>query len=524
MRCSLPRPEYWTTTLTSSDMSGPSTIEELLLPHDPQLPAILDVQGGQMTYGQLRAQVAATGEDLRRAGIGPGEPVALVLDTGPTMATVFVAVAGRAAAAPLHPGLTGREIRESLASLQARALVVDPGGHSGAAAAADDLGIQVLGIERTGPAGSFRLLARPARAQGHRRPARPSDTALLLHTSGTTARPKLVPLTQANLVASARSVAHTLDLQPHDRCLNIMPLFHIHGLAGVLLASLYAGSAVVAAPGFRAMSFFRWLDRMQPTWYSAVPTMHQTILQRAARNAASLLTHSLRLIRSSSAALPPKVFRDLEAAFGCPVIEAYGMTEAAHQMASNPLPPGPRKAGTVGVAAGPDVAVMDSAGNLLPDRTIGEVVIRGPNVTAGYVDNPEANTAAFTRGWFRTGDQGMRDADGYFTITGRLKELINRGGEKISPREVDEVLLEHPAVAQAVAFSVPHARLGEDVGAAIVLKAEAELTRRELREFAATRLAAYKVPRVVRFVPAIPKGPTGKLQRLGLASALGIGN
>jgi oxalate---CoA ligase len=331
-----------------------------------------------------------------------------------------------------------------------------------------------------------------------------------------------VPLTQANICATAGHIRETLALKPDDVCLNIMPLFHIHGLMAAVLSSVAAGGAVVCSPGFNALRFFAWLDEAKPTWYTAVPTMHQAILARAARNQASVKAARLRLIRSSSSSLPPQVMAELEQVFGCPVIESYGMTEAAHQMASNPLPPRPRKPGSVGVAAGPEIAIMDADGNLLPRGETGEVVIRGPNVTPGYLDNPTANAGAFTAGWFRTGDQGVIDADGYLAITGRLKEIINRGGEKISPREVDEVLMDHPAVAQVVCFAIPHDKLGEDVAVCIVLREGLTATERELRDHCAKRLADFKVPRKVLMVTEIPKGATGKLQRIGLAQKLGL--
>ena len=503
--------------------SDPSTIADLLAPHPADSPAIQDESGAQTSYGQLRDLMDATSESLGRSGIGRGDPVALVLGNGPHMAAAFVSVASAAAAAPLHPGLRQREFRESLESLAARALVIETDSDTTAASAAIDLGIPVLPLERTGPAGGFRIAPGPAARPARPGQARPGDTALLLHTSGTTSRPKLVPLSQANLSSSARHIATTLRLGPADKCLNIMPLFHIHGLMGALLSSLSVGAAVAASPGFQAMRFFNWMKELRPTWYSAVPTMHQAILQRARRNLPALAGRGFRLIRSSSAALPPSVLDALESRFDCPVIESYGMTEASHQMASNPLPPGERRPGTVGVAAGPEIAIMGAAGDLLAAGETGEIVIRGPNVTAGYLDNPEANATAFSGGWFRTGDQGLRDRAGYYTVTGRLKELINRGGEKISPREIDEVLLEHPSVAQAVAFAAPHPKLGEEVGAAVVLEEGASLTQRQLRDFAGERLAAYKIPRIVVFVEAIPKGPSGKLKRVGLAGELGIG-
>jgi acyl-CoA synthetase (AMP-forming)/AMP-acid ligase II/acyl carrier protein len=346
--------------------------------------------------------------------------------------------------------------------------------------------------------------------------------ALVLHTSGTTSRPKLVPLTHANLCHSARHIRESLSLTSQDRCLNVMPLFHIHGLAAALLASLAAGASVVCTPGFDASLFFDWLDQFHPTWSTAVPTMHQAVLTRAPQHRDVIARSTLRFLRSCSSALPPRLMTDLETALGVPVVEAYGMTEAAHQMASNPLPPRVRKPGSVGLPTGPQVRIMDDAGAFLPAGSTGEIVIRGSNLTPGYDHNPAANQSSFRDGWFRTGDQGHLDSDGYLFLSGRTKEIINRGGEKISPREIDEVLLDHPAVAQAVAFALPDSRLGEDVAAAVVLHHHTTATELELRDFAATRLADFKVPRRLVFLTELPKGPTGKLQRIGLASTLGL--
>ncbi|HKQ96105.1 MAG TPA: AMP-binding protein, partial [Aestuariivirgaceae bacterium] len=345
---------------------------------------------------------------------------------------------------------------------------------------------------------------------------------LVLHTSGTTSRPKIVPLSHGNLIASAEHIVRTLALKPQDRCLNIMPLFHIHGLVAAILSSVAAGGSVFCTPGFNALKFFGWLEEAHPTWYTAVPTMHQAILSRAERNVETIARHPLRFIRSSSASLPPTVLGALEERFGCPVIEAYSMTEAAHQMTSNELPPGKRLPGSVGRAAGPEVAVMDGEGRLLGTGATGEVVIRGPNVTQGYESNPTANAAAFTNGWFRTGDQGVLDEDGFLRITGRLKEIINRGGEKVAPLEIDATLMAHPAVEQAVAFALPHDKLGEEVAAAVVLRQGHSASEPELRQFASQRLADFKVPRHIVIVTEIPKGPTGKLMRIGLARQLGL--
>jgi acyl-CoA synthetase (AMP-forming)/AMP-acid ligase II len=350
-----------------------------------------------------------------------------------------------------------------------------------------------------------------------------SDIALILHTSGTTSRPKIVPLLQSNVAASAHHIADSLNLTAADRCLNVMPLFHIHGLLAAVSASLSVGASIWCAPGFDALKFFGWMRDAQPTWYTAVPTMHQAILTRAGRNADVIAEVPLRFLRSSSASLPAQVMEALHETFKAPVIEAYGMTEAAHQMCCNPFDR--QKPGAVGVAAGPEVRVAHETENRLIEG-IGEVVISGPNVTPGYESNPEANTKNFFedggKRWFRTGDQGGFDEDGFLHLTGRLKEIINRGGEKVSPLEVDGVLLDHPAIAQVVTFALPHPKLGEEVAAAVVLVEGAEATEREIRDFAATRMADFKVPRKVIILYEIPKGATGKMMRIGLAEKLGL--
>ena len=336
--------------------------------------------------------------------------------------------------------------------------------------------------------------------------------ALVLHTSGSTGRPKRVPLAHANLSISAGNVARSYALAPDDVSLCAMPLFHVHGLVASTLATLSTGGVVVVPERFNPLSFWRVAHEHGATWYSAVPTLHQLLLARAAAGAGRPSgAERLRFIRSCSAPLAPQVMHQLEAAFGAPVLEAYGMTEAAHQMASNPLPPAQRKPGSVGRGTEVRIGIMDASGRHLAPGERGEVVIQGPNVTAGYENNPEANAAAFTNGWFRTGDQGFLDADGYLTLVGRLKELINRGGEKISPREIDEVLLAHPSVAEAVAFGVPHPTWGEEVEAVVVVRAA--VTEADLLAFCRERLADYKRPKRIHIAEAIPRTATGKIQR-----------
>lgn len=503
------------------------TIAALLAGHDADTPALGAPGRDWLSYGGLRSLTAATADALHSAGVGRGDRVAIVLPNGPEMAAAFVTIAQAAVTAPLNPAYREDEFAFYLEDLGARAVVLEAGDNGPAFAAARRLGLAVLWLQRdeSGPAGSFALLADAASTAGDRSAPSEGDVALILHTSGTTSRPKIVPLMQSNVASSARHIMTSLALSPQDRCMNVMPLFHIHGLVAAVLASLAAGASVWCAPGFDAIKFFGWMRDARPSWYTAVPTMHQAILARAGRNAETIADVPLRFIRSSSASLPGPVMEALVEAFSAPVIEGYGMTEAAHQMTANPLPPRAQKPGSVGIEAGPSVRLADQVEDRLVSG-VGEVVISGPNVTPGYEGNPEANAKSFFEAdgqrWFRTGDEGAFDAEGYLTLTGRLKEIINRGGEKISPLEVDGVLSAHPAVAQVVTFALPHPKLGEDVAAAVVLKEGANASEAEIRAFAAERMAGFKVPRKVLLLDEIPKGATGKLQRIGLAEKLGL--
>ncbi|MCT8329331.1 acyl--CoA ligase [Albidovulum sediminis] len=509
-----------------------ATVSALLAHKDAGALAIGAPGRAWLSYGELRALAGQVEADLRGFGIGAADRVAIVLPNGPEMAAAFVTIAQAAVTAPLNPAYQEQEFRFYLEDLRAKAIVVPAGYEGPALAAAAPLGMTILRLhgDPDQPAGQFRLTGTPAAtpAATPAPPGRPGPdaTALILHTSGTTSRPKIVPLTQSNLVASAGNIGASLSLSPADRCLNVMPLFHIHGLIAAVTASLAAGGSVWCASGFDALKFFGWMKEAEPTWYTAVPTMHQAILARASRNRDVIAAHPLRFLRSSSASLPAQVMLELAETFRAPVIEAYGMTEATHQMTCNPLPPRAQKPGSVGLAAGPLVRIAHEVENRLIEGT-GEVVISGPNVTPGYEGNPEANAKNFFeaegRRWFRTGDQGALDDEGYLRLTGRLKEIINRGGEKISPLEVDGVLLDHPAVQQVVAFALPHPKLGEEVAAAVVLREGQSATEREIRDFCASRMADFKVPRRVIILDEIPKGATGKLQRIGLAEKLGLG-
>jgi acyl-CoA synthetase (AMP-forming)/AMP-acid ligase II len=485
----------------------------------PDATVILAPGRDALNAAALQQQITTTVAALRGHGIRRNDRVAVIVPNGPEMATAFLGVAAGATCAPLNPAYREAELEFYLDDLDAKALIISSELDSPARGVARGRGISIIDLIAGEAAGAFTLAgadAGPSQVEF----AQPDDAALVLHTSGTTSRPKQVPLKHENLCASARHIGATLQLAPADRCLNIMPLFHIHGLMAVL-SSLTAGASVVCMPGLEIPAFFEWLEAFRPTWYTAAPTMHHAILA-GANQTAMPKTGRLRFIRSASSALPRHTLDGLECVFGAPVIETYGMTESASQITSNPLPPAIRKPGSVGLAAGPELAIMDDTGELLASPEVGEVVIRGGNVTQGYVANPEANARAFSHGWFRTGDQGWLDEEGYLFLNGRLKELIDRGGEKIAPVEIDEALLGHPAVSQALTFAMPHPALGEEVAAAVVLRPQMDVTERELREHVSRRLAYFKVPRRILFLDSIPKGPTGKPQRIGLAGRLGL--
>jgi acyl-CoA synthetase (AMP-forming)/AMP-acid ligase II/acyl carrier protein len=495
-------------------------LDEIIRVGADDMPALVDPARAQLSYRDLRAHVAEIAFALAQAGIGRADRVAMVLPNGPEAATAFIAVATAAAAAPLNSGYTAAEFDFYLSDLKPRALLVEAGSTSPAIAVARVLSIPVLEIEPLEPVGRFALRGKAGGSVATVTP-QPSDLALLLHTSGTTGRPKLVPITHRQLHASTRNIAATLELGPHDRGLEMMPLFHVHGLVAGLLAPLFAGGSIHCTRGFDAAVFPAWLEKIGATWLTAVPTMLQAILRWAEIEPDRAARSGLRFIRSCSAALPPHVGERLEALFGIPVVEAYAMTEAAHQMTSNPLTEA-RRFGSVGRAAGPEIAILDATGQLLASGEEGEVGVRGENVMQGYLDDPEANRAAFAGNWFRTGDVGRLDEDGFLRLTGRAKEMINRGGEKVAPVEIENVLLTHEAVAEAVAFAIPHATLGEDVAAAVVLRPGAIAEPASLLSFLLERLSDHRMPRKILLLDAIPKGPTGKLRRIEMAAQLGL--
>ena len=475
-----------------------------------------------LTYEALWRQIEKSAYTLNRLGVGKGKRVAIALPQGSDMAVAFLAVSSVAVAAPLNPVSSAGDLEATLRALNPKALIVPVGNEGPVQSIARGLNISLIELcsKPEAPAGVFTLrgeyvnAATPGSFAGH------NDLGLILPTSGTTSRPKLVLLTQRNFCAAADNTRTALELTGRDRCLNVMPLFHGHGLVAGVVASLMAGAAVMCTPTFDPAKFFAWMDDFRPTWYTAVPTIHHAVLAEAPRHQEIIARTTLRFIRSASALLPLPLMEELERVFKVSVTESYGLSEAL-QLTNTPLDRQRRKVGSLGVPGTSEVAIMDETGRLRGPSQAGEIVCRGPIVTAGYFNDPAASERSFADDWFRTGDLGFLDADGHLYMTGRLKEVINRGGEKVLPQEVDQALTAYPAIAQAVTFGFPDPVLGEEVAAAVVLRPGMSATAEEIRKFAASRLSGFKVPRRVLILPMIPTGPTGKLIRREVAERYG---
>ena len=489
-----------------------TSLAELLEDPGSSAPAIVSPSSlVVVSYQALAEQIERLSAQLSSAGLKPGDCVAVVLPNGLESLVLFLALTrARVIAAPLNPADKSDEIRFFMEDAHPKALITEATNVSVKETIAG-LGLPIWPA-RVDSRGIVQMPELPPASRTSFDAPSPDDVALFVYTSGTTGRPKCVPLTHANVLWSARDIAAHYALTSADCGLVVLPLFHGHGLIGAALSTLASGGSVIVPRRFSASEFWKLFDEHRATWYTAVPTIHQVLLERADTDGAP---HSgPRFIRSCSAPLAPTILTSLENRFGAPVLEAYGMTEASHQVATNPLPPLPRKPGTVGLGSG--ISVIDEAGRHLTANTAGEVVVRGPNVMRGYRNNPEANAAAFIDGWFRTGDIGATDSSGYLTLTGRIKDLINRGGEKISPTEIEAVLLQHPAVAEASVFGVPDSKYGEDVSAAVVLRAAA--SAEHLQTYCRTRLADFKVPKQIHFLSALPKNAMGKVQRRDLTA------
>ena len=496
------------------------TIRNMINQQNDDLIFLTSEKNEKLSYGEFKIFNEKISRQLAATNIINSDRAAIVLPNGPLMASSFLSISSYMSAAPLNPSYKQEEFEFYLDDLKPKFLLVEPNSKSLAVIAAKNLNIPVfeMKISDNQPLGTFELFDKET---NYKNP-NDYDEALVLHTSGTTSRPKIVPLSNLNIFTSAVNISKSLKLTADDHCLNIMPLFHIHGLIAVLSASAKVGASVCASDGFNALKFLDLAETQNITWYSGVPTMHQAILLRAQKNSDKAKKLNLRFIRSSSASLPPAIFEQLNDIFQTPVIEAYGMTEATHQMASNPLPPAIQKPGLVGMPAGPEICIMNDKNEKLPKGEIGEICIKGDNVTNGYENNPEANKQSFVNDWFRTGDEGFFDEDGYLKISGRLKEIINKGGEKISPLEVDNILMDFLPIDQALCFGYKDKMLGEDIAVAIKLKENKSCTEDDIKSYANEKLAKFKIPKKIFIVEDIPKGATGKLQRIGLAKKFGL--
>ncbi len=497
----------------------------------PSRVALGDSSGDRaLTYRHLGDLAGDAAAQLRRNGIADGAPVAIVSDTCVEYAVaLFAVLAAGGCAAPLNPGLAAPQLIARLADVRARAVIVPRHLHDDFASAHAGVELPVWQLAVT-PGRRSRLSAAPlpVSGQGAAWPGGPdpdlSDAAILMLTSGTTAAPKVVPLTHANLLASIDGIRGSYRLTPEDATLLVMPLFHGHGLLAGLLSTLASGGAAFMPAGgqFHAGRFWPEMAVARATWYTAVPTIHQILLARAGSEYPSKGYPELRFVRSCSAPLAPAVQRDLESAFSAPVVQAYGMTETTHQAASNPLPGnGPDKTASVGVPTGAQIQVTRPDGKPAGDGETGELWIRGATVTAGYLGNPQATAESFSAGWFHTGDLGRTDADGYLFLTGRIKEIINRGGEKISPAAVDEVLQSNPGVEDALSFPVPDSKYGEDIQAAVVLRRGRAVSEAELKGYCGSRLSAFEVPKRIFFLDHLPRTEKGTGDRRQLAALLG---
>ena len=496
------------------------TIRNMINQQNDNLIFLTSEKNEKLSYGEFKIFNEKISRQLAATNVKNSDRAAIVLPNGPLMASSFLSISSYMSAAPLNPSYKQEEFEFYLDDLKPKFLLVEPNSKSLAVIAAKNLNIPVfeMKISDNQPLGTFELFDKET---DYKNP-NDYDEALVLHTSGTTSRPKIVPLSNLNIFTSAVNISKSLKLTAADHCLNIMPLFHIHGLIAVLSASAKVGASVCASNGFNALKFLDLAETQNITWYSGVPTMHQAILLRAQKNSDKAKKLNLRFIRSSSASLPPAIFEQLNDIFQTPVIEAYGMTEATHQMASNPLPPAIQKPGLVGMPAGPEICIMNDKNEKLSQGEIGEICIKGNNVTSGYENNPEANKQSFVNDWFRTGDEGFFDEDGYLKISGRLKEIINKGGEKISPLEVDNILMDFPPIDQALCFGYKDKMLGEDIAVAIKLKENKSCTEDDIKSYANEKLAKFKIPKKIFIVEDIPKGATGKLQRIGLAKKFGL--
>ena len=480
---------------------------------------IIDENKDLIKSNELQKIIKFNSNIISKLNIKKNDTLAIVLENGPVFITSFLSVINTCIAAPLNPSYTDSEFKFYFKDLKPKALITNYTINHSSLKIAKKFKIKIINFDKYHFKVDNKYLNNNVIKS---RLSNNKDLALILHTSGTTSKPKKVALSHRNLINNAKNISSALKLTSKDKNIILMPSFHIHGIIASILAPLYKGGKVIALPKFNVLSFYQHLSKHQPTWFTAVPTMLQSIIDRSKNNSKIIKDCKLRFIRSSSASLPVKTIKELEKVFNVPVIESYGMTEATHQMTTNLLPPFIRKPGSVGLPIGLKVRVVDNNFVQLNNENEGEIIIKGDSVFKGYLANSSANKSSFFQGWFRTGDLGYFDKDGLLFISGRIKEIINRGGEKISPKEIDEVFNKHPKIAKVVTFSVKHDKLGEDIALAVVLNKNKTLNKSDIKDFAKNRLAPFKVPRNIYFLKDIPVGATGKIQRIGLAKKLGL--
>ncbi|EGG23828.1 AMP-dependent synthetase and ligase domain-containing protein [Cavenderia fasciculata] len=503
--------------------------DAIILPHHEQ--GETETKYCNVSYTQLIADSITVSNKLTNSGLVKGDVVSIVAINGYSILSTFFGVTfGKFIAAPLNSTYTVEEFKFYLEDMGAK-LVFIQSGLKAAVDAANELGIKVWELKELPNYETHKMTysldgqvigndqsvtSIPLESQPQE-----NDVALFLHTSGTTSKPKGVPLRHKNIAVSSSNIATTFHLSPQHRSMVVMPLFHVHGLIGVTMSTFFAGGSLVVPLRFSASTFWSDVKQFNVNWYSAVPTIHQILLSMEKNETASPHKGLLHFIRSCSSSLAPTLFESLENCFGCPVVESYGMTEACHQMSSNLLPiDGKRIPGSVGKGTNVQVGTANDNGDLLKQGEVGEICIKGDNVFDGYHNNPTATAENFTKdGWFLTGDIGSIDEDGFITLKGRKKEIINRGGEKISPLEVDNVLLENESIAEAVCFGVPDTKYGEEIWAAVIPKPSCpELTEEDVKKFLATKIVGFKIPKKIFVTQHFPKTSTGKIQRRNISS------
>lgn len=501
----------------------PRTMREVIFEcvADGERHACEDINGRSMSYEGLRSCVREIVGRLNGTGLRRGDRIATVFTTGPEQLIAIIAISTGFTVVPVNPAVGEEECERFLSEAKVKAIVLESGADCPAHRVALKFGLKIFELAKEGGGEKIGLRLEGPELGEWVQPqyAEEGDKIIVLGTSGTTAKPKLVPYNQINYCWSLDAYNKIMNADGNDRYLVFMPLFHAHGIMPPT-RMLIRGGCMVVAPRFDPEQFYQWLDKTKPTLITAGPTNYQAILQHSKENMEIIARNSLRAISTGNAAMPLSVMDELERLFKVPVLESYGSSEYT-VMTSNPPPPMKAKRGSAGIAFGNEVAIIDEAANVQPQGKIGEIAVRGRGMD-GYENDPKANAMSYVNGWFRTGDVGFFDEEGFLFIRGRVKELINRGGEKIAPREVEDVLLLHPAVREAVVFPIPHPKLGEDVGAAVALRSGQDVSESQLRVYVSGRLAFYKVPSRVVVLAELPKGATGKVTRIGMAERLGL--